>query len=420
MPRPFPKKNFCLWLLALALLVPSGPAHSRVGLQPPAPLPSAARLNQVQQQIESHQEKIEESQIKALNLEQELNRIASQIAMGQETLRGLQEQLHRQEALIQQKERQTEAIQAEKEAIAGHIKKRLAAFYQTGEVGIINALFSATNLGDLLNLQEYVQTLFQYDQQVLQGYREQIALQAKAKDELTQAKEQLQALIGQVQEGESALLKSQQERDQLLAQARAEEDLYRQALKELEAAAAKLIKTITKARALEVKANRKLTAHSQSRPQTRTGASLRTGFAAKKGQLQPPASGRVIRGFGPYKDRFGSDLHADGIDLGVPPKTLVTAIHAGRVIFAEHMPSYGNLVIIDHGEQYYSLVSGLDSLIVMKDDTVKAADVIGTFGQPTGLVNPGLHVEIRHGSTPVDPLLWLEKNQLEGLESQTP
>lgn len=419
MPLSLPR-HLTLGLLAVVLFFTPAQSHSRAANdeQPPTLLPNAARLNQVQKQIESHQEKIEESQIKALNLEQEMNRIDSQIAKGQETLRGLQDQFHSQEELIIKKEREMEAIQSEKEAIAGHIKKRLAAFYQTGEVGIINALFSATNLGDLLNLQEYVQTLFQYDQQVLQGYRDQIALQAKAKDELTLAKEQLQALIGQVQEGESALLKSRQERDQLLAQARAEEELYRQALKELETAAAKLIKTITKARKLEVKADRKTAA--QSKSQTSASASLNTGFATKKGQLPPPAIGRIIRGFGPYKDRFGNDLHADGIDLGVPPKTLVTAIHSGRVIFAEHMPGYGNLVIIDHGDQYYSLVSGLDTLIIMKDDKVKAADVIGTFGQPTGLVNPGLHIEIRHGSTPVDPLAWLENSQLEGVEGQAP
>ncbi len=353
---------------------------------------------------------IAESQIKALNLEQEMNRLDSQIEKGQETLRDLQDNLRRLEEFTQKKVGEMTAIQAQKEAIAVHIKKRLAAFYQTGEVGIINALFSATNLGDLLNLQVYVQALFQYDQKIMQGYRDKIALLAKANAELTVARGQLQTLITLEQDGEAALIKSREERDNLLAQARAEKALYSQALLELESAAAKLTATINQALALEAKNNKKNIA----RLPTKKGAPANqgTGFAAHQGRIQPPAAGQIIRAFGPYKDPFGNALHADGIDLAVPPQTTVTAMHGGRVIFSDQMSGYGNLVIIDHGEQYYSLLSGLGALISQKDEEVKAGDVIGTFGQTSGLINPGLHIEIRHGATPVDPLLWLDSSQL--------
>lgn len=382
------------------------------------PAPNATQLDQVQKQIESHQEMIEDSQIKALNLEQELNRIDSEIKKGQETLRELENNLGRLEGFIQHKEGEIATIQHQKEAIAEHIKKRLAAFYQTGEVGIVNALFSATDLGELLNLQEYVQALFQYDQKVLQGYREQITLLNKAKEELTAAKAELQGLISQVQDGETALLKSRKERDALLAQARTEQELYRQALKELEAAAAKLIQTINQARALEIR-NTKKNSTGQQPMSARTG-SPSTKFAAHRGQLQPPAPGQIIRVFGPYKDQFGNQLHADGIDLSLAPDTDVTAMYGGRVIFADLMPGYGQLVIIDHGEQYYSLVSGLAALDVKKDEDVSTGDIIGLFGKSTGLVNPGLHLEIRHGSTPVDPLLWLDSSHLEFTSEQAP
>lgn len=137
-----------------------------------------------------------------------------------------------------------------------------------------------------------------------------------------------------------------------------------------------------------------------------------TGFAAHQGRIPPPVPGQIIRGFGPYKDPFGNDLHADGLDLAVPPQTPVTAMHSGLVIYADQMAGYGNLVIIDHGDQYYTLLSGLGTLVAQKDEEVKSGDVIGTFGQPSGLINPGLHIEIRHGSTPVDPLLWLDPSQL--------
>lgn len=383
--------------------------------QPPL-APSNRQLNLVQKQIVSHQEMIEESKIKALNLEQELNRITSIIEKGQETQRELNANLHNLEDVISKKEAETTTIQKQKEGIAEHVKKRLAAFYLTGEVGIINALFSASNLGELLNLQEYVQALFRYDQKVLQGYRDQIAMLNKAKSDLTGAKVELQSLIGQMQAGEEALVKSREERDALLAQARAEQELYRQALKELEIAAGKLVKTINKARAIEIQNNKQKKTALQSK--VITASNLNTKFSSYKGKIQPPAPGQIIRVFGLYKDQFGNELHADGIDLALPSQTDVVAMHAGRIIYADEMPGYGKLVIIDHGEQYYSLVSGLAALDVTRDDEVNSGDIIGIFGEPTGLVNPGLHIEIRHGSTPVDPLLWLDMKQLEFTKAQ--
>lgn len=408
MTHPFTRPSLGLGLPALLLallLTASFPVPGRAAEK------AATRLHQVKRQIESHREKIDQTHIKALNLEQELNRIASQIKKGQETVSELQAKLRRQEDAIRRKEAEIAAIRTAKEAAADHIRKRLAAFYQTGEVGIVNALFSVTNLGELLNLQVYVQALFQYDQQVLQGYRDQIGMLAKAKEELTRAKAALQGLIGQVRAGEIKLGKSREARDKLLAQARAEEKLYRNALKELERAAARLAKTIRASRPPEIKtAKKKL-----SRPGGRglAPATQRdTGFATRQGRLPPPARGQIIRGFGPYQDHFGNRLKAAGVDLAIPPGTTVTAIHDGRVIFSDQMAGYGKLVIIDHGSQYYTLVSGLDRLTQKRGADVRAGDALGTFGQPTGLINPGLHVEIRHGATPVDPLLWLDRGQL--------
>lgn len=400
-----------LWLLIVCAALP-GEAAPPAKAAPPSPAQAASRLQQVEKQIEAHKAKIEAARIKALNLEQELHRIDSQIKKGQATLRELQGKLRRQEGHIRQKESEVAAIQGRKDALADHVTKRLAAFYQTGEVGIINALFSAEDLGDLLNLQEYVQALFKYDQQALQGFRNQISMVVKAKDELTKAREELQALIRQVQESEKSLLKSREERNTLLEQARAEEELYKQALKELKATAEKLTKTIDQYRAQEIAKNKEKAAK-QASSSPPPAVSPGTGFAAQQGKIPPPAAGRIVRRFGPYKDIFGNDLNSQGLDLAVPPQTTVKAMHGGRVIFSDQMPGYGRLVIVDHGGQYYSLVAGLASLSKKKNDEVRAGEPLGTFDKPTGLINPGLHIEIRHGATPVDPLLWLDRAQLK-------
>lgn len=406
-PRPSRLHLMAAWPLILALAAPP------CGLagQPPDAGQDASRLKQVQTQIHSQRGKIEDTQITILNIRQEINRIASQIKQSQATLQGLQEALRRQEAGIRGKEKEIETLGGRKEKVAAHVKQRLAAFYQTGEVGILNALFASGNLGELLNLQEYVRALFQHDQQSLGEFRHQLDLLAAAKDELVRAKERSQALIGQVKEGEAALAKSQGERDALLTKAQAEEKLYHQALQALEADAAKLTKTITLARQAELRAARKRAAAKTKAAKTPL-PEPDTGFAGRKGQLPPPAQGRIIRKFGPYTDNFGNQLHSEGLDLAVPAKTRVTAIHAGRVIFAGLMPGYGKMVIIDHGDQYYSLASGLATLEKKKGDPVRAGDTIGLSGGDEGGGHPGLHLEIRHGSKALDPLPWLDHRRL--------
>ena len=409
MPCPPRLAPFAILAAILALTTPSA---GRAG-QPKHGHQDEAQLKQVQSQIHSQRDKLEDARIKILNLRQEIDRIVSQMKKSQTTLQGLQAALQRQEAGIRGKEQEIAALGEQKEVAAEHVKKRLAAFYQTGEVGVLNALFASGNLGELLNLQEYVQKLFQHDQQSLGEFRRQLDLLAAAQAELVKAKERSQALIGQVKEGEAALAKSQEERDNLLAKAKAEEKLYQQALQSLEADAERLTKTIAQARRAEALAAKRRASAKKYQAGRLSPIEPGTGFAGQKGRLPPPAAGKVLRKFGPYQDNFGNQLHNEGLDLMVPAKSEVRAIHAGRVIFAGLMPGYGQMVIIDHGDQYYSLASGLAALKKKKGDQVRAGEEIGLAGGDEGGGHPGLHLEIRHGSTALDPLLWFDSRRLK-------
>ena len=410
MPRP---PRLAPLVVLAAVLALTAPSVGRAG-QPTPGHQDEAQLKQVQTQIHSQRDKLEDARIKILNLRQEIDRIASQMKKSQTTLRGLQDALQRQEAGIRGKEKEIAALGEQKEAVAAHVKNRLAAFYQTGEVGILNALFASGNLGELLNLQEYVQKLFQYDRQSLGEFRRQLDRLAAAQAELVKGKERSQALIGQVKEGEAALAKSQEERDNLLTKAKAEEKLYQQALQSLEADAKRLAKTIAQARRAEaLAAKRRAAAAKKDKAGHLPLGEPGTGFVGQKGRLPPPAVGKILRRFGPYQDNFGNQLHNEGLDLAVPAKTEVKAIHAGRVIFAGLMPGYGQMVIVDHGDQYYSLASGLAALKKKKGDQVQAGEEIGLSGGDEGGGHPGLHLEIRHGSTALDPLLWFDSRRLK-------
>jgi len=70
---------------------------------------------------------------------------------------------------------------------------------------------------------------------------------------------------------------------------------------------------------------------------------------------------------------------------------------------------YGNLIIIDHGDGYFSLMAHLGTLARAKDDEVRRGDVVGTVGDSGSLKGTYLYFELRQGQKPLDPQRWLSR-----------
>ena len=96
-----------------------------------------------------------------------------------------------------------------------------------------------------------------------------------------------------------------------------------------------------------------------------------------------------------------------GLLFEAPLGTPVEAVAAGRVRFAGWFRGYGQLVILDHGDGYFSVSGHLDSLEVAVGDAVQARHAIGRVGETGTLAGPRLYFEIRRGGEPLDPADWL-------------
>ncbi len=133
-----------------------------------------------------------------------------------------------------------------------------------------------------------------------------------------------------------------------------------------------------------------------------------TGFAAAKGSLPRPVPGTIEVGFGQiYNPRWSTVTLQKGLDIRAPAGTKVHAIHAGRVVYAGRLSGYGNLLILDHGDGYYTLSAHLAEIDRRIDDLVQAGDALGTVGATGSLKGPYLYFEIRHHGTALDPSQWL-------------
>jgi septal ring factor EnvC (AmiA/AmiB activator) len=116
----------------------------------------------------------------------------------------------------------------------------------------------------------------------------------------------------------------------------------------------------------------------------------------------------VAQGFGRVVDAdFGTQTFSAGVVFEVPLGTPVLAVAPGVVRFAGWFRGYGQLVILDHGDRYFTVSGHLGELEVEVGDDVASGDAIGTVGETGSLSGAKLYFEIRQGSEPLDPGEWL-------------
>ncbi|MBV8465117.1 MAG: peptidoglycan DD-metalloendopeptidase family protein [Burkholderiales bacterium] len=126
-------------------------------------------------------------------------------------------------------------------------------------------------------------------------------------------------------------------------------------------------------------------------------------FADLKGDLHLPARGDVIGKFGAARSE---GMTWKGIFIKAGNGQPVKAVASGRVVFADWLRGFGNMIIVDHGSGYMSLYGTAETLLRKVGDPVKAGEDIATCGNSGGNAETGIYFELRHLGKPVDPLAW--------------
>ncbi len=137
-----------------------------------------------------------------------------------------------------------------------------------------------------------------------------------------------------------------------------------------------------------------------------TGTVATTGrsFSASRGGLPMPVAGRIVKRFGQKRPESG--LAWDGIMLDVQEGQAVSAVFRGQVIFSDWFGSFGQLLVLDHGDGYMSLYGHNQLLHVSIGSMVDIGQRIASAGSTGGLARSALYFEIRHNGYPDDPLKW--------------
>jgi septal ring factor EnvC (AmiA/AmiB activator) len=288
-------------------------------------------------------------------------------------------------------ERQSGLARRRLEATREAMSRRVVALYKAGEVGSVRFLFASQTLPELLMRASALETFVEYDAALLLHYREYLAAYDDLEQQAKVAMSLRDVAASRLTKRSAQLSQERAERRRILSRVRWDRTSERSLLVELEKAARALEDTL---RALG---------------DTGAGGPVVVGqsFVKRKGRLAPPLDSAIELDFGKVVDQvFRTETFRKGVAFTASGGESVRAVGPGAVRFAGWFRGYGELVIVDHGDEYFSVSGHLDEVFVQVGDVVSEGDTLGSVGETGSLSGPSLYFEIRHGSQPEDPAGW--------------
>ncbi|MDP1538304.1 MAG: peptidoglycan DD-metalloendopeptidase family protein [Burkholderiales bacterium] len=129
-------------------------------------------------------------------------------------------------------------------------------------------------------------------------------------------------------------------------------------------------------------------------------------FNALRGQLALPVRGELGSRFG--GPRADGGVTWKGLFIAAKSGEDVRAVADGRVVYADWLRGFGNLLILDHGDSYMTLYANAEALLKQVGDVIRSGEAVATVGNSGGNPESGLYFEMRHEGRPFDPLTWVK------------
>ncbi len=278
-----------------------------------------------------------------------------------------------------------------------YASKRLVALYKLNWLGKIYVLASAQSMYELFHRKKVLEQVLAYDENIWQNLLDNKEKLEQLLIELNAKKKEKLAVETDLKKQINIMSRERQKRSQLLDDIRKKRSLKLAALESLKQAAADLDHTV-----ISLKSGADLT-------EPQKNISLKS-FSTLKGLLNMPVKGKIISFFGPYRNKkFNVTNFQSGIEIKADRGEPIRAVYDGRILYARWFKGYGNMIIIDHGNNYYTIYAHAQELFASQGDTVEMGEVVATVGDSGSMIGPSLHFEVRHHGKPVDPLKWIKK-----------
>jgi septal ring factor EnvC (AmiA/AmiB activator) len=304
--------------------------------------------------------------------------------------------------LGQKRDVQARALEANEATLGRLLAARAAAGASGAAPDVVRLVLSGEDFSDAARQLYYLTYVSRAATQVIDMQRAGIAELARLRADSEEKANELAALEASARADRERLLKERRERrrvlDRLSGEIRGAKKRM-QAMVADEARLARLIEEIAKVLAARPGAG-------YARVERVPEAGLPSGsFASLRGKLRLPVRGEVVARFGAPRGDGGTA--AKGMFIRAAEGETVRAIGPGRVVYADWMRGFGNILIVDHGDAYLSVYGNNESLLKQTGDSVASGEALATVGASGGNEETGLYFELRHLGRPFDPLGWV-------------
>lgn len=368
-------------------------------------------LQNIKKQIKEKSLLISKTQKVETKVSGELVQIQKSLAEKQSSLTALGRDLATVEKGIGKTLVDIERERLEAERKREQINRRVAALYKAGDTGNLRVFFSSESFPQMSENLRYMRSILENDRKLFQQYSENLERLNQLKLRLEQDAERKEGIRRNIEAKKREIEQEKTRKANFLGKVRQDKQQYQASLKELKANAGRLQSMIQR---LEAKSRKAYSAKSRSKVSAGgRGASAKAtpvpnrGLGAQKGRLSLPVKGTVVDRFGRHKHPdFDSFTVSNGISVAAPAGSAIRAVYDGEVIFADYFKGYGNMIIVDHGEGFFSLYAHASSVAKRVGAKVSRNDVLASVGEVDSAKGPMLYFEIRYQGRPVDPSPW--------------
>jgi len=304
-------------------------------------------------------------------------------------------------AMLDEKIAATSTASAElKQRIRGneaYVAQRLVAMYKMNWLGQFHLLASAGSMHEFIQRKAALKHILAYDSKIRRELANDQADLKRLLADLETHKSRKTIRAAEYKEQIEVMSRERSTRQRLLADIRSQKTLELAAIDALTQAA----------NALDGKIKSLNSGMSAAEAEKNIS---QLAFSAHKGLLIMPVKGKIISLFGPYKNRkYNITNFRSGIDIQAEKGEPIQSVFRGNVLYASWFKGYGNMIIINHGNNFYTIYAHLEETFKSKGDAVETGEVIATVGDTGSMEGAKLYFEVRHHGKPENPLMWLKK-----------
>jgi septal ring factor EnvC (AmiA/AmiB activator) len=362
-----------------------------------------SQLDKIKAEMNKLQGEISKSDIKTSNLVKQINHIDKEMGLISEMKR----LLGKKNRLLSEKIKIKSSELEQKKNRLQHLKSmyidRCRHIYKHGRIKNLELLFTASSINQVLVRYKYLKYFAEQESQIINNIKTDIREIEQIKEDLNDTYAQQKNTLRVKEKEEQRYIASRDQKRTLVKKLKWDKSVLSKQLQEGENNYKKLNAIIV---ALEKKRKERERLANQQSP---SHALNLKDFKKAKGKLYWPVNGKVISRYGKQRNALlKTTIKNTGIDIKANSGEEARAVFKGLVSMITYLSGYGNTVILDHGEGFYTVYSHLSDILVEEDQFINAGHPIGLVGESGSLDGAKLHFEIYAAEKTVDPMQWLK------------